>query len=251
MGNDVGDINNDGLMDVISLDMNPEDNYRKKMMLNANNYQTYQNTERYGYSYQYVRNTLQLNQGQLPGGSDSTGLPVFSEIGYYAGITATDWSWTPLVADFDNDGFRDLIVCNGFPKDITDHDFAMFRNKAFLVASKEQILMQVPEVKLHNYAFRNNGDLTFTDVSDYWGMEAETFSNGAAYADFDNDGDLDLVINNINDEASLYRNNSRELNKESSHYLRVQLRGKSPNIRGIGACVKIFYDSREKTGLGK
>ena len=170
MGNDIGDVNNDGLMDIVSLDMNPEDNYRKKMMLPSNSYQTYQNTERYGYSYQYVRNTLQLNQGSATGQNDSVGLPVFSEIGYYAGITATDWSWTPLLTDFDNDGYRDLIICNGFPKDITDHDFAMFRNKAFLIASKDQILTQVPVVKLHNYAFRNNADLTFTDVSEKWGM---------------------------------------------------------------------------------
>ena len=246
MGNDITDINNDGLMDVISLDMNPEDNYRKKMMLSANNYQIYQYTEQYDYSYQYVRNTLQLNQGKLPEESDSTGLPVFSEIGYYAGITATDWSWTPLVADLDNDGFRDLFICNGFPKDITDHDFAMFRSKAFLVASKEQILTQVPMVKLHNYAYRNNGNLTFTDLSDQWGFNAETFSNGAVNADLDNDGDLDLVINNINDDAAVYRNNSRELNRDQSHFLRIQLRGKAENIQGLGAWITIYYESGKK-----
>jgi hypothetical protein len=241
MGNDIADINNDGLEDVISLDMNPEDNWRKKMMLNPNSYQLYQNTDRYGYSYQYVRNTLQLNQGPRIGQNDSLGLPVFSEIGYYSGITATDWSWTPMVTDFDNDGYRDLIICNGFPKDITDHDFAMFRNKAFLVASKEQILTQVPEVKLHNYAFRNNADLTFTDVSAKWGMSAPTFSNGAAYADFDNDGDLDMIINNINDEASLYRNTSRDQHKNESHFIRVQLKGPEANKQGLGALIKIYY----------
>jgi hypothetical protein len=246
MGNDIGDVNNDGLEDLISLDMNPEDNYRKKMMLNPNNYQLYQNTDRYKYSYQYVRNTLQLNQGPRVGQNDSIGLPVFSEIGYYAGITATDWSWTPLLTDFDNDGFRDLIVCNGFPKDITDHDFSMFRSKAFLIASKEQILTQVPVVKLHNYAFRNNSDLTFSDVSAKWGMTTPTFSNGAAYADLDQDGDLDLVINNINDEASIYRNLSREKNKDNSHYLRVQLKGTSLNNSGIGALIEIFYANGKK-----
>jgi len=246
MGNDIGDINNDGLVDLISLDMNPEDNYRKKMMLSPNNYQQYQNTDRYGYSYQYVRNTLQLNQGPGIGQNDSIGLPVFSEIGYFAGITATDWSWTPLLTDFDNDGFRDLIICNGFPKDITDHDFAMFRSKAFLVASKDQILSQVPVVKLHNYAFRNNADLTFTDVSEKWGMTASTFSNGAAYADFDNDGDPDLIINNINDEASVYRNNSREQNKDQSHYISIKLSGPSKNVQGLGAWVEIYYDKGKK-----
>jgi hypothetical protein len=159
MGCDAGDINNDGLDDFITLDMNPEDNYRKKMMLSPISYQLFQNYERFGYSYQYVRNTLQLNQGPRLGENDSIGVPVFSEIGYYAGIEATDWSWIPVLTDFDNDGYRDLIINNGFPRDITDHDFAMFRDKAYLVASKDQILMQVPEVKLHNYAFRNSAYL--------------------------------------------------------------------------------------------
>ena len=245
MGNDVGDVNNDGLQDVITLDMNPEDNYRKKMMLLPNSYQTYQNTERYGYSYQYVRNTLQLNQGSRIE-NDSAGLPVFSEIGYYAGITATDWSWSPLLSDFDNDGFKDLIVCNGFPRDITDHDFAIYRNKAHLTATESEILMQIPEVKLHNYVYKNNGDLTFSDVSEEWGMGTPSFSNGAAYSDLDLDGDLDLVINNINDEASLYRNNSRELNKDSSHYLRVKLKGSEKNSIGSGAIAEIWYDNGKK-----
>ena len=119
MGNDVGDINNDGLQDVITLDMNPEDNYRKKMMLPPLSYQLYQFTERYGYSYQYIRNSLQLNKGKRIE-NDSAGSPIFSDIGYLAGITATDWSWTPLLSDFDNDGYRDLIITNGFPKDITE-----------------------------------------------------------------------------------------------------------------------------------
>jgi hypothetical protein len=246
MGNDVGDINNDGWLDLVTLDMNPEDNYRKKMMLGPNSYQMYQNTERYGYSYQYVRNTLQLNQGPRIGPNDSIGLPVFSEIGYYAGITATDWSWTPMLTDFDNDGYSDLIISNGFPRDITDHDFAMFRNKAYLTATKNQILMQIPEVKLHNYAFRNNADLTFSDVSQAWGMNIPTFSNGSAYVDLDRDGDLDLVMNNINDEASLYRNNIREQNPESSHYLQVQLKGEDQNKSGVGAWIEIHYDQGKK-----
>jgi hypothetical protein len=246
MGNDIDDVNNDGLMDVISLDMNPEDNYRKKMMLPSNSYQLYQNTEQYGYSYQYVRNTLQLNQGSRVGENDSVGAPVFTEIGYYAGITATDWSWTPLLTDFDNDGYRDLIICNGFPKDITDHDFAMFRTKAFLVATKDQILTQVPVVKLHNYAFRNNGDLTFSDVSGKWGMTTPTFSNGAAYADLDSDGDLDLIINNINDEASVYRNNSREKDIANSNFLRVKLKGTSLNAQGFGSFIEVYYGNGKK-----
>lgn len=245
MGNDIGDVNNDGLQDLITLDMNPEDNYRKKMMLSAGSYQLYQYTERYGYSYQYVRNSLQLNQGNRVE-NDSVGSPVFSDIGYLAGITATDWSWTPMLTDFDNDGYRDLIISNGFPKDITDHDFAMFRSKAYKVASKNEILMQVPVVKLHNYAFRNNADLTFSDVSKEWGMTTPSFSNGSAYADLDNDGDLDMVINNINDEASLYRNYSIENNPEKSHFFRTELKGNGSNNNGIGSLVTIFYDKGRK-----
>jgi hypothetical protein len=131
MGSDIIDINNDGLADVITLDMNPEDNFRKKMMLNPNSYQTYQNSDYYGYGYQYVRNTLQINRGPRVGQNDTIGAPVFSEISFYGGIAETDWSWAPVVADFDNDGNRDVIITNGFPKDVTDHDFVGFRNMSY------------------------------------------------------------------------------------------------------------------------
>ena len=240
MGNDVGDINNDGLQDFITLDMNPGDNYRKKMMLLPASYQFYQNSDQFGYVYQYTRNTLQLNQGVAPG-ADSSYHPVFSDISYFAGIEGTDWSWTSLLADFDNDGYKDLFIGNGFPRDITDRDFGMFRNKAWLTTPKAEILKQIPEVKLHNYIYRNNGNLTFTDMSDKWGLSAPSFSNGAAWADLDNDGDLDLVINNINDEASVYRNNSREKKPLGSNYIEVKLHGDSLNINGLGTIVEIFY----------
>jgi hypothetical protein len=240
MGNDVGDINNDGLQDILALDMNPEDNYRKKMMLLPSSYQFFQNSDQFGYVYQYVRNTLQLNRGKVPG-PDSSGMPVFSEISFYAGIDGTDWSWTPLLADFDNDGYRDLFIANGFPRDITDRDFGMFRAKAWLTTPKADILKQIPEVKIHNYLFRNNGNLKFSDKSQHWGLSTPTFSNGAAYADFDNDGDLDLIINNINDEASLYRNNSIEINPDNSRFLTVRLQGDSRNISGLGTWIEIWY----------
>lgn len=246
MGNDIIDINNDGLADVVALDMDPEDNFRKKMMLNPNSYQTYQNSDYFGYGYQYVRNTLQLNRGPRVGQQDTIGPPIFSEISFFAGMAETDWSWAPVVADFDNDGFRDMIVTNGFPKDVTDHDFVGFRNNAYNVASKKQLLEQIPEVKLHNYAFRNNGNLTFSNVSSEWGLQNTSFSNGAAYADLDNDGDLDVIINNINDEATLLKNTSIEGGKaKPNHFLQISFEGDSSNRAGIGAAVEIHY-ARDK-----
>jgi len=242
MGQDVVDINNDGLPDVIELDMNPEDNYRKKMMLASNSYLTYQNFDIYGYHYQYVRNTLQLNQGPQIGENDSIGTPVFSEIGFMSGIAQTDWSWAPLVVDLDNDGYRDLIVTNGFPRDVSDHDFMAYRDQSKGMVSKKEMLKQIPQVKLHNYAFRNKGDLTFSDVTADWGLSLPTFSNGIAYADFDNDGAVDMVINNINDEALLYRNTSRDKDSVNTHFLQVRFRGDKQNINGIGAMVHIYYD---------
>lgn len=243
MGIDINDVNNDGLEDVIVLDMNPEDNYRKKMMLNANSYQTYINSNLFNYNYQYVRNTLQLNQGRRVNQNDSVGDPIFSDVAFYAGVAETDWSWAPLVVDFDNDGYRDIIVTNGFPKDVTEHDFVAFRNKAFNLVSKKELLKQIPEVKRHNYAYRNNGSVHFSDVSEAWGLSVPTFSNGAAYADLDNDGALDMVINNINDEAMVYRNTSRDADKENNHYLHIQFTGDSLNKDGLGAIVEIHYDS--------
>ena len=244
MGQDVIDINNDGLSDVIELDMNPEDNYRKKMMMGANSYQLYQNSDYYGYQYQYVRNTLQLNQGPRIE-NDSVGDPIFSDIGYFAGIAETDWSWAPLVTDFDNDGFRDIYVTNGFPKDVTDHDFIAFRKGSYSIASKEYTLSQIPEVKLHNYAFRNNGNLTFNNQSFDWGLSKPTFSNGAAYADLDNDGDMDMVINNINDEALIYENTLMKKNAKQ-HFLSIKLKGDERNRNGLGAWVEIFYGDKKQ-----
>jgi hypothetical protein len=255
MGQDVVDINNDGLPDVIELDMNPEDNYRKKMMLANNSYLTYQNFDLYGYQYQYVRNTLQLNQGPRVGKNDSIGDPAFSEIGFLSGISQTDWSWAPLVADFDNDSYRDLIVTNGFPRDVSDHDFMSYRDQSKGMVSKKEMLEQIPQVKLHNYAFKNIGDLSFSDKTVEWGLSLPTFSNGVAYADFDNDGAIDMVINNINDLALLYRNTtytSRESRvsggKDSAitHFLQIKFKGDAQNINGIGATARIYYDHNKR-----
>ena len=242
MGVDINDVNNDGLEDVIVLDMNPEDNFRKKMMLNSASYLTYQNSDFFGYNYQYVRNTLQLNQGPRVNSGDSIGPPIFSDISFYSGVAETDWSWTPLLTDFDNDGYRDLIITNGFPKDVTDHDFISFRNVSSSLVSKGDLLKQIPEVKLHNYAYHNNGNLDFSDVSIDWGFNIPTFSNGAAYADLDNDGFPDLIVNNINDEAGIYRNTSVENQKEPNHFLKIKFRGDSLNRDGFGTRVELRYD---------
>lgn len=241
MGQDVIDINNDGLSDVVELDMNPEDNYRRKMMMGGISYQTFQLNDFFKYQYQYVRNTIQLNQGPRVNAGDSIGDPVFSETGYYSGIAATDWSWAPLVADFDNDGLRDLVVTNGFPKDVTDHDFMVYRLQASPVTPQMETLRQIPEVKLHNYAFKNTGNARFADVSSDWGLTDLTFANGAAYADLDNDGDLDMVVNNINDAASLYENTMLDEKPSGRHYLGVQLTGDSLNRNGIGAWIELHY----------
>ena len=245
MGNDIADINNDGLQDVIALDMLPEDNYRKKMMLNPNNYSSYLNTKEFNYEYQYVRNTLQLNLGNRPG-VDSLQHPIFADIAYYANIAGTDWSWAPLVADFDNDGYRDIIITNGFPRDVTDHDFIAYRSNTKNYAPKNLLLNEIPAVKLKNYAFHNNGNLTFSNVSVDWGITMPTFSNGAAYADLDNDGDLDYVVNNINDSASVFMNNVHEQKDGHNNYLRILLKGDPGNVAALGSFVHIQYGDKQQ-----
>jgi enediyne biosynthesis protein E4 len=242
MGNEVEDLNNDGLVDILAVDMMPADNYRKKMMTSANNYLAYQNNEEYHYNYQYPRNTLQVNQGVNP----KDGKPVFSELGLQTGIAETDWSWTPMVTDFDNDGFRDIIITNGFPRDITDQDFMVYHTEVASLMSPMSLLDAIPSVKIANYAYKNKGNLQFENVTKDWGMDKPSFSNGAAYADLDNDGDLDYVVNNINDSASVYRNNSIQLKPEESNYLRVKLNGLQNNINGIGAFIEISYNNGEK-----
>lgn len=246
MGQDVIDINNDGLSDVVELDMSPEDNLRRKMMLGSISYQNYQNSDYFKYQYQYVRNSLQINQGPRVNSNDSIGDPIFSDIGFFSGISETDWSWCPLVADFDNDGYRDVVVTNGFPKDITDHDFIAFRQEASNIATKAYTLQQVPQVKLHNYGFHNNGNLTFNNVTDSWGLSATTFSNGAAYADLDNDGDVDMVVNNINDEASVFENTIMDSKPKDQHYLDIKLTGDSSNINGLGTWVELYYGGKQQ-----
>jgi ASPIC and UnbV/FG-GAP-like repeat len=238
MGSDAVDLNNDGLTDVIEVDMAPQDSYRKKMMQAPLNYQMYQNTELFHYQYQYPRNMLQINQGPSVSEQDSISHPVFAEEGFFAGTAETDWSWTPLAADYDNDGWKDIMFTNGFPKDITDRDFMTFRQEAIMLTPKKDMLAEIPAVKLHNYIFRNNHKLGFEDKTSEWGFGESSFSNGAAFADLDNDGDLDIVINNIYDAASIYENNINPGN--DSNYIQIRFRGDEKNINGLGAKAEVY-----------
>jgi len=242
MGNDVADINNDGLPDVVAVDMNPEDNFRKKKNMSRYNYFIIQNMLNMGIELQYVRNTLQLNMGPQLLNNDSIGDPVFSEMGFYAGIAQTDWSWNTSLADFDNDGYKDLIITNGYPRDVTDHDFAAYRSELSNIASKQQLINQIPQIKIPNYAFKNSGDLKFNDVTQNWGFTDASFSNGAVAVDLDNDGDLDYVINNINDIAFVYENTINSKDKINKNYLEVACNGGKNNLPGLGAVISIYYD---------
>lgn len=241
MGNDIADINNDGLPDIIAVDMNPEDNFRKKKNMSGNNYFSYQSMMSGYYMLQYVRNTLQLNQGPVLNSNDSIGDPVFSDISFFAGVAETDWSWNPSIADFDNDGNRDILITNGYPRDVTDHDFGAFRQKSINIATKEDMIDQIPQIKVANYAFRNSGNLKFNKVTKEWGMETVSFSNGAVYSDLDNDGDLDYVINNINEEAFVYENTVNSKRRIEKNYLSIKFKGGANNVNGIGTIASLYY----------
>lgn len=227
MGSDLADFNNDGMLDLITIDMLGEDSYRKKTTIGKNVYQTYINNEQFGYEYQHVRNMVHLNNGP--------GVP-FSEVGMVAGVYQTDWSWAPLFVDVDNDGKRDLLITNGFPRDITDKDFANYRADVGSIASVRQLLDSIPIVKIPNYSYRNLGDLKFEDSGEAWGLNQPSFSNGAVLADLDLDGDLDYVVNNINDPAFVFENKLNE-KKKAPAYLRIKLKGPKQNPEGLGTKV--------------
>ena len=231
MGSDLADVTNDGLPDLITIDMLGEDSYRKKTTIGKNVYQTYLNNEEFGYEYQYVRNMLHVNNGP--------GLP-FSEVGMMAGVYQTDWSWAPLFADVNNDGNRDLLITNGFPRDITDKDFANYRADVGSIASVRQLLDSIPIVKIPNYAYQHVGGLKFEDVAASWGLDQPSFSNGAVILDLDLDGDLDYVVNNINDPAFVFENKLNEQEK-APNYLRIKLTGPKSNPDGLGAKVWVKY----------
>ena len=243
MGNDMSDVNNDGNLDVITMDMMPEQYFRKKQTINGNSYNIYGNNEKYGYEPQYVRNMLHLHNGF----QDGQMLP-FSEVGQMAGVYQTEWSWSPLFADFDNDADRDLFITNGFPKDLTDKDFTNYKAQVYgYLAGDYDIIPKIPIVKVSNYAYENTGEYQFVNQTKAWGMDIPSFSNGAAFVDLDNDGDLDYVTNNINDPAFVYRNNTiaeDQKPEEQPSYLRLNLVGSAPNTLAIGAKVELWSSGK-------
>jgi hypothetical protein len=237
MGNDIADINHDGWLDVMTVDMLPADEKVLKSSLGDDPLTLYQYQRGYGYNYQYSRNCMQLNTGE--------GLK-FSDIALYSGVAATDWSWSPLIADFNLDGRNDIFISNGIKNRPNDLDYVKFISglPQYHAASgmrthDKEILQHLPSGAWHNYIFEGDSELRFDDRSEEWGFDQPTLAQGAAYADLDGDGAIDLVTNNMNEAAGIYQNNARAQHP-SSHYLTVQLKGRSPNTFGIGAKVVVF-----------
>ncbi len=239
MGSDMADIDNDGLLDLMTLDMNPSDYIRSKTTMAMTSIDQFELMVEKGYHHQYMHNMLQMNNGN----------GTFSEISKMAGMADTDWSWSILSADFDLDGFNDIFITNGVYRDVMDRD-KLAETLDILEANQRrptdedflQFAKMLPQQKLKNYFFKNNGDRTFEDVSDKWSENNPTFSNGTVYADLDNDGDLDIVVNNINDKVTLLENHKMN-SYERNYFLRVSLDGPRQNQFGVGTTVKLHFDN--------
>ena len=251
MGNDIADINNDGWMDMMVVDMMGANNYDIKTSMSGMNPARFYETVNSGQHYQYMYNTLQLNSGYL----QENGVPIFSDIAQLTGVSNTDWSWAPLFFDMDNDGHKDLFVSNGIKRDFRNNDFVNYVNKkqdsirqAKSMDVKDYIsdvMLKMPTRKKENYFFRNSGNLEFTQMNKVWGDSVETSSNGTIYADLDNDGDLELIVNNTDDPAYILKNNSRELGL--AHYLTIAFNGPDGNRDGIGTRVTVHSSAGKQT----
>jgi enediyne biosynthesis protein E4 len=236
MGNDMADINNDGFPDMFTLDMMPEYYYKKKQTINGFGYIYFINDEKYGYEHQFLRNMMHLHNGLL----DGKMIP-YSEVGQMMGIYHSEWSWSPLFADYDNDGDKDLLIANGYPRDMTDKDWTRYKAQVYgSIADERHVIEKCPPSKMNNYAYENIGEYRFVNNKPKWFEPIESYSYGAAFVDLDNDGDLDYVTNNLNDVAFVYKNRTVEKDKKRANYLRIQLRGDSLNPEAFGAKIELW-----------
>ncbi|WP_298532338.1 VCBS repeat-containing protein [uncultured Algibacter sp.] len=240
MGIDASDFNNDGLTDFLQVDMTPGDYKRSKTNMASMSPSAFYQAIKLGFNHQYMQNSLQLNNG-----ISNKNLPLFSNIARYAGMATTDWSWGALFADFDNDGFKDVFISNGVKRDVNNNDVnEAYKAEAFFGAKKNKDFTKMPSTPISNYAFKNNGDFSFTKTTEKWGLDKKGFSNGFSTSDLDNDGDLDLIVNNMDAVASIYINES---NSKENNYLRIKLTGNKLNPSGLGSKVTIKTDNTLQT----